>query len=146
MEKYPVYIQGDEKGTLAVTREGLLTVFTARCPQKSGMVKLSIFGDGKSAYLGTMRPDGDGLYLQKKLSRTELAAFPQTISYAADAELEPAETDTLWHACKGGVLKSADGAFVAFPCAGNKLPGERLRRINGRDYMIFSAKCSGRER
>lgn len=145
MDKYPLYLGGNEKGSLTVTREGLMTCFFAQCERQNGIVRLYIFGDGKKAYLGTMQPDDKGLYLRKRLSRAELSSFPQKIAYAADAPTATEENDTLWYEYKNGVLKSGDGMLTAFPYSGKNLPQKRLRVINGRQYMIFSGKISGGE-
>ena len=145
MERYPVYIGADRAGELTVGAEGLLTRLEARCSPQSGIVRLYVYGEGKTAYLGTMMPDGDGLSLIKKLSRSELAAFPRRIEYASDAPLPQSEPDTLWYEYKNGVLKSADGGLIAFPAGGRGLPKERLRSINGRSYIVFSGKKTGAE-
>ena len=45
--KYPIYIDGEEKGTLTVTQEGLHLVFLAECEYTPELVRLNVFGGGK---------------------------------------------------------------------------------------------------
>ena len=97
MEEYPLYINGKTAGTLSVYTEGLLTVFRAQCRLEHGIIKLYVFGEGKSAYLGTMQPGKNGQYLVRKFSRSEKSRLPSKISYAADARLSDKEDDAdLW--------------------------------------------------
>ncbi|MBR1565240.1 MAG: hypothetical protein IJ649_00620 [Oscillospiraceae bacterium] len=82
-----VYINQQPAGTLSVTQDGLYTVFEARA-NADGLVRLWAYGGGKSAYLGIMEPTDSGLYLRRRLSRRELAAFPDPIEFASDREGE----------------------------------------------------------
>ena len=53
-ETYPVLINGEKKGTLTVSREGLTTRFDAKCEDPGTLVRLSVYGGGKegvSAYI-----------------------------------------------------------------------------------------------
>ena len=52
MEKYPVYIDGTQCGSLRVYHDGLMTVFDAECRCGERLVRLSIYGGGKSAAIG----------------------------------------------------------------------------------------------
>ena len=74
-------------GTLAISQDGLYTVFEATA-NADGFVRLWAHGDGRSAYLGIMEPTDSGLYLCRRLSRRELAAFPDPIEFASDREKE----------------------------------------------------------
>lgn len=84
-ETYPVLINGEKKGTLAVSREGLTTRFDAKCEDPGTLVRLSVYGGGREGYLGVMTPENGALTLRRKLTRAALAAFPAEIEFAAEA-------------------------------------------------------------
>ena len=84
-ETYPVLINGEKKGTLAVSREGLTTRFDAKCEDPGTLVRLSVYGGGKEGYLGVMTPENGVLTLHRRLTRAALAAFPAEIELAAEA-------------------------------------------------------------
>ena len=46
-ETYPVLINGEKKGTLTVSREGLTTRFDAKCEDPGTLVRLSVYGGGR---------------------------------------------------------------------------------------------------
>ena len=75
-ETYPVLINGEKKGTLTVSREGLTTRFDAKCEDPGTLVRLSVYGGGKEGYLGVMTPENGVLTLHRRLTRAALAAFP----------------------------------------------------------------------
>ena len=79
-------------GTVTVSQEGLYTVLEARAPSAEGFVRLWAQGGGKSAYLGLMQPTEDGLILRRRLSRRELAAFPQPIEAVSDREQDAGDS------------------------------------------------------
>ena len=85
MEHYPLSLDGAEAGTLTVSAEGGWTWFEARCAAVPGIVRLSVYGEGREGYLGVPAPEGEGLFLRRRFSRSELKAFPQRIEYAARA-------------------------------------------------------------
>ena len=84
-ETYPVRINGEKKGTLTVSREGLITRFDAKCEDPGTLVRLSVYGGGREGYLGVMTPENGALTLHRKLTRAALAAFPAEIEFAAEA-------------------------------------------------------------
>ena len=84
-ETYPVLLNGEKKGTLAVSREGLTTRFDAKCEDPGTLVRLSVYGSGREGYLGVMTPENGALTLHRKLTRAALAAFPAEIEFAAEA-------------------------------------------------------------
>ena len=89
---YPIRIGGEITGTLSVKQEGLMTVFSAECPDNGTLIRLSVFDEaGNRGYLGVMLPDNGQLYLVKRFSRTGLAGFPETIAYAG---VEQEQLDT----------------------------------------------------
>ncbi len=81
---YPLIIDGIEAGTLSVSEEGLYTCFEARAGEHDGLVRLWVCGGVERAYLGVMQPWSGGLYLRRRLSRSELKGFPAQIEYATD--------------------------------------------------------------
>ena len=83
MENYPIIIKNETAGQLSVYSEGAKTFFTADCKMQDGIIRLSVFGEGKVGYLGVLVPKGDRLYLRKSFSRSEMKDFPQKIEYAA---------------------------------------------------------------
>ena len=85
MEHYPLILDGAEAGTLTVSAEGGWTCFEARCAAAPGIVRLSVYGEGREGYLGVPAPEGEGLFLRRRFSRSELKTFPQRIEYAARA-------------------------------------------------------------
>lgn len=88
----PVYINQEVTGALAVTLDGLYTVLETEAPHGSSLVRLWAHGGGKSAYLGVMEPRDGGLWLRRRLSRRELAAFPDPIEFVSDRERDGEET------------------------------------------------------
>ena len=162
--EYPLIIDGAEKGKLTVTQEGLYTVYEAQLDLSDDrLYRLWLHGVGDCAYLGLMQPWSGGMYLRKKLSRSQQQGFPQTIEFASNEEktglhneIKPAETEPescpwpapveesneglLWLRRPDGSLVSHDGlsSLVALPVSlKSPAPGAVLRQIEGREYMIF---------
>lgn len=81
-----VYINRKPAGTLTVRQDGLYTILEAKATAADGIVRLWAHGNGKSAYLGVMEPKDGGLQLRRRLSRRELAAFPDPIEVVSDRE------------------------------------------------------------
>lgn len=136
---YPIYIKGTKCGTLTVTQEKLHLVFYAECDYTAEIVRLSVFGNGKSAYLGVMEPNGDKLRLTRRKSREELKNFPRPIEYAADNEQKTVQNtaDTIWRKAANGTLISDN--LIAIPSDMSDKYGI-LREINGRQYIVFPGK------
>ena len=89
----PILLDGAAAGQLNMTQSGLYTILEAEADGSAErLVRLWVHGGGKSAYLGVMQPRGGRLYLRRRLSRRELAAFPSPIEYTSDREHE-AEAD-----------------------------------------------------
>lgn len=83
METYPIRIYGRETGKLQVSREGMYTVFRATSECSGEVIRLCVFGGGKSGYLGVMVPDGSGTAtLTRRLSKSAMCDFPEIIEYA----------------------------------------------------------------
>lgn len=162
---YPVFIDGEERGELRMDKSGLYTLMRV-CAQGSGLQRIWLHGAGECGYLGIMRDTGEGLLLERKFTRRELAALPENIEYASnsalpigggeqepecapeetadkaedDAEADMAPTERVWHRATKGVLVSHENGFslVALPCElRKKIRGADIRQIDGREYMIF---------
>lgn len=166
-ERYPLRLRGEEIGALTVERRGLVTEFTARCPDPGRLVRLSVYGGGAEGYLGVMEPTGGMLSLCRKLTREAMRSFPDQIEYAAEAGGAPAppgpgervtasgrgtrqnprqnsqSSDVLWRRVGDGSLYALwrGKAYRAIPMAAWGLPLERAvdrRVIDGVEYAIFS--------
>lgn len=139
MHSLPVYIDGEKCGSISKRADGLMTVLSARCSARPGrIVRLYVFGGGKSALLGTMQPDGDCLVITRRFSRAELRKLPENIEYAADRAVgEQSTSDTLWRRGKMGCLVSDE--LIAIPAQPDRLGlvSNKLRSIEGRMYLIF---------
>ena len=85
--EHPIIIDGNAAGSLTVTEDGLFTVFEATLPGCGELLRLSVYGGGREGYLGVMQPWSGGLYLRRRLSRSELRRMPEVIEYAAPAGL-----------------------------------------------------------
>lgn len=143
MDEYPIYIDGKKSGKLLVYKDGIMTVFRAQCGKTDRLIKLYVFGGGTSKLLGTMKPDGNGQTLLKKISRNEMKLFPQRIEYAADRVVQ-SEVEALWLSAPNGclILSDDENSLIAIPAdstaIGLKL--SNIRIINGREYIIFPGK------
>ena len=140
MSIYKIIHSGKSIGTLETTADGLYTVFTARCEQVLPRLRLHVFGETAHAYLGLMLPEGDGLYLRKRLSRLDCASLPSPILYAAEAAAPPDSSG--WRPAPDGTLRRTEGGaeLVAVPRERARVPGvpkHLLRVIDGREYLVF---------
>lgn len=85
-ETYPVLINGEKKGALTVSREGLTTRFDAKCEDPGTLVRLSVYGGGKDGYLGVMTPENGVLTLHPAAdARRTRRRSPAEIELAAEA-------------------------------------------------------------
>ena len=158
-DTYPLILDSATKGSLQVTKQGLITEFIARCPDPGRLVRLSVFGEGKEGYLGVMEPEGGELRLCRRFSRAAMAGFPETIAYASEAgegrapapvaDRKPSrgagrsrQQDVLWRRVGDGSLFTVMGgrAYRAVPMADLGLPLSKAsdrRVIEGVEYVIF---------
>ena len=88
---YPLLLGGEKAGTLRIEQQGLYTCMEVTAEAREGLLRIWVQGGGREAYLGIMQPEGEGLSLRRRLSRRELAAFPQVIEQASDQQLPPQE-------------------------------------------------------
>ena len=128
-ETYPVLINGEKKGTLAVSREGLTTRFDAKCEDPGTLVRLSVYGGGREGYLGVMTPENGVLTLRRKLTRAALAAFPVEIEFAAEAGRKTAAPERRPEAGQTPE-KRAEAAASAQAAPGPSAPGQSAPRPN----------------
>ena len=99
---YPIMLDGALAGKLTVTAQGARTVFSAECRLLPGIIRLSVYGGGREAYLGVLAPENGMLTLKKTVSPSLLHSFPEVIDcadraglaaqYREESEPEPAET------------------------------------------------------
>ena len=88
---YPLLLGGEKAGTLRIERQGLYTCMEVTAAAREGLLRIWVQGDGREAYLGILQPGEEGLYLRRRLSRRELADFPQVIEQASDRQLPTQE-------------------------------------------------------
>ena len=148
---WPLILDGVECGTVTASRSGAYTVFTARALYSGPLKRISLYGGGNEGPLGVLAPDGDGVSLTRRMTRSELAAFPAQPEYAAESgsrppagpapeddapaaeaqaegepEQAPPEPDgVLWYSSPDGTLSRFDGQrlLVALPSEGVRVPG-----------------------
>lgn len=83
----PIYIDGNEEGTLTVQRQGAVTVMKADMRDVGRVVRLSVYGE-KCGYLGVPEPEGGRLRLTRRISPLDMARFPQSPRYAAEKPMD----------------------------------------------------------
>ena len=88
---YPLLLGGERAGTLRIEQQGLYTCMEVSAGAREGLLRIWVQGGGREAYLGVLQPGEEGLSLRRRLSRRELAAFPQVIEQASDQQLPPQE-------------------------------------------------------
>lgn len=155
---YPVYIDGENAGTLRAEQRGLYTRFSARFPDPGRLLRICVYGGGKSALLGVAMPENGELVLERSFSRRAMESFPAEIEYAAPEgeepkksepapEPEPAagEPELIWYSRPDGCLTTLwqGRSFVAVPlelCAGEREGMVEQRTIEGREYAVFEGQ------
>lgn len=90
---YPLLLGGEKAGTLRIEQQGLYTCMEVTAEAREGLLRIWVQGGGREAYLGVLQPGEEGLYLRRRLSRRELADFPQVIEQASDQQLPPQEVN-----------------------------------------------------
>jgi len=144
-EEYPIIINGKTRGKLMVWKKGNKTVFDASCPEAGGMIRLSVFGEGREGYLGVMQPINKGMHIRRVLSPAELRGFPCKIEYAGcrGAKMNNAQPiDTLWRKDELGILYAEENgeALCAIPRRlGIAYNSQELteRNIEGESYRVY---------
>lgn len=189
---YPLLLGGEKAGTLRIEQQGLYTCMEVTAEAREGLLRIWVQGGGREAYLGVLQPEGEGLSLRRRLSRRELAAFPQVIEQASDQQLPPQEVNIthepqalalallpapapalepepqpepepapqpepepqpepqltstmepptlIWQERRDGSLVAKEGShtLLALPARLRRAPqGADLRRIGGREYLVF---------
>ncbi len=77
--KYRIIVNGAPLGALEVKKNGARTQFAARCRMVEGLLRISVYGEGKEGYLGVMAPESGELTLTRTLSPLDMRAFPGRI-------------------------------------------------------------------
>ena len=90
---YPLLLGGEKAGTLRIEQQGLYNCMEVTAEAREGLLRIWVQGGGREAYLGVLQPGEEGLYLRRRLSRRELADFPQVIEQASDQQLPPQEVN-----------------------------------------------------
>lgn len=145
MNRIPIIIDGVTRGQLELRREGAYMVCRGRAEWSGNMVRLWLHGNGRSEYLGVLQHDGT---VRKRFTLSEFSRLPNPIACCTDsAGEEPRQADeetgdVLWVRQPDGTLVCREGnrQLIALPADEVRLPrGCRflLRRIEGRDYVIF---------
>lgn len=146
MENYPIYIDGEARGELQISRQGLYTLFSAHAEGREPL-HLWLYGGGKQACLGRMLPRNGALTLRRKLSKNDMRGFPAAIDYAGQEKMPDRETAAdgeeglLWFQRADGTLASFDGErlLIAFPARlrDRERVKAHIRSIDGREYLVF---------
>ena len=156
---YPIYIHHENAGTLTVEPQGLYTRFSAHLSDTGELIRLYVYGEGKSALLGVAMPENGELVLERKFSRTALRDFPAVIDYAAPEGEEPREPEPqkpveetkteepelIWYSRADGCLTTLwqGHSYVAVPlefCGEEREDMLEQRMIEGREYAIFEGQ------
>lgn len=160
---YPVIIDGENAGILRAEQRGLYTHFSARFPDPGRLLRICVYGGGKSALLGVAMPENGELVLERSFSRRAMESFPAEIEYAAPEGEEPKksepapepepesreerneEPELIWYSRPDGCLTTLwqGHSFVAVPlelCAGEREGMVEQRTIEGREYAVFEGQ------
>lgn len=89
---YPIMLDGALWGKLTVSGKGSMTVFEADCPMREGIIRLSVYGQGKEGRLGVLMPREGRLVLRRALSRAAMRDFPGEIEHVGPSGELPPET------------------------------------------------------
>lgn len=154
--EYPFIMDGERRGSLSIEQDGLFTVFEIWAEQTEGLLRVSVYGEGREAYLGIMAPKSGGLYFKRRLSRREMENFPRKIDYAGETghgdessrEVRPSPPTTpqddedglVWYKKADGTLTAFDGKsrVIAIPSKLRSAPRAAvLRTIEGQEYILF---------
>lgn len=150
----PVYLNGEPVGALSVIPEGLYTRVSLHLPLQEKALRLYLHSGEHTLPLGVPVPEGDMLTLTRRFSRSELGGFPlpperadespgvarpAVLPASAPAAGEAPGGHDWQEAGRGTLLCRREGVtYLALPCSlRRRCPGLRLRRINGREYLIF---------
>ncbi len=147
-----MYIDRKRQGRVTVTEDGLYTVVSAAAPGVRETVPLFVCGEGRSVYLGKLIPDGDCARLERRLTRSQQNAFPESITSVSDRkpqERRPREESAAavppsaprgWVTHPDGTLTGyiEGSSVIAIPAQLRaRRPGIRTETVDGREYLIF---------
>lgn len=77
--EFDILLEGRQIGKLSVRPDRGYTLFSARCKMINGLLRLSIYGEGREGYLGVAIPKDGELCLEKRFSPLEMRDFPKVI-------------------------------------------------------------------
>ncbi len=83
----PIYIDGQQEGTVRISHDGPATVLDADLRDVGRVVRLRLFGD-EEGYLGVPEPKEGRLRLIKRVSPIELRRLPAFPKYAAESRMQ----------------------------------------------------------
>ena len=154
-----IYSKRQRCGRLETHNEGLYTAFEARVSEAEGLMRLWFKSRGRIFPLGVMKPCGSSAYLKRRFSRLQMQAFPglpeeayimpadektvSAVSAAAETEVRTAAeagTSAEKRSFSDGsiLISDSSGKWLALPAElRKKVPGLRLRKIGGREYILF---------
>ena len=79
----PIYIDGQQEGTLTWEQQGAATVMRADMRDVGRLVRLTVYGE-KEGYLGVPEPQNGRLRLTRRFSPMDMRRFPQRPEYAGE--------------------------------------------------------------
>ena len=159
--EWPLRLDGVECGMVKASRSGAYTLISAEGRYTGALKRISLYGGGRELALGVLAPEGEIVALRRRFTRSELAAFGAEPEYAAesgaaagppaaesgaapaeDGEPPPEPEGELWYSAPDGTLSRFDGerTLVALPAENVRVPDWAsgiVRRINGREYVVF---------
>ena len=164
--KYPVFFEKSLWGELNVSSKGSMLVFEASCSMREGVLRISVYGQGREGYLGVLMPEGDRLCLRKAMSRNMLRDFPREIervglsgettgtestaqepdgSSSEEEKHEVCAEEVYWYSSPDGVLVGFDGeqGLVALPVGDERIPANHkgeVKTIEDREYVVYITK------
>lgn len=169
--QYPLYIYGEDAGTLDISQEGLYLNFSARCKDpKDGIYRAFAVFEGKRLPLGVLAPNGNLITVSKTYPLREIDDDWMQQPVYGEAELSKAFNKDSWKSLErpetvffedelkdaaarltGMLIKeNGRGFYVAAPYSEEKefpLPMlfclAEIQMIRGRWYAVFQMDISG---
>ena len=140
----PIIIDGVTCGQGELRREGAYLVFRGKAKWQGALVRLWLYGQGASVYVGVLQPDGT---IRRRFGASEIPLLPLPVVSCGNrppcAEKKADdEADVLWYDQGDGTLLRQQGGrwYLALPACDLRLPrgcdGMR-REIEGNEYVIF---------
>lgn len=135
---YPLLLGGEPAGRLSVERQGLYTYMEAVTDRGGSLLRVWVQGGGQEAYLGVMQPWNGGMFLRRKLSRNDMAAFPSVIEQASDQRLELTQAVDITEITPPEPEEAAEAAPAPLP-----EPEPELRTQPEEAYVLWTEHRDG---